>query len=259
MEQLTQPEAAALQAISFAARELREPLSGILCALEQLSNAVPEDKSLEIGQINRRLFQMMRMLNNMSDAFSCHSQQAPPMALYNISSLFAEFLSGIPELVSKSGRKFHFTGISSDIFSLVNRDLLERGVYNLISNAIKFSPENSLITAALSKKGNRFCFTVKNTVPDSLSKIPFYNSSQSNGVGLGMSIIQAAASAHGGTSLFLRPKPHIAQITMSLPVRLKETSASKQPPLQADYAGNLDHSLLELSDSLPSSAFEKIW
>ncbi len=259
MEQLTQPKTAELRALSLAARALREPLAGILNTVEQLSKDIPNASHPEIGKINRRLFQIMRMLNNMSDALSLRTLQKPPMALYNIANLFDEILSGIPELVSKSGRQFHFTGLSSAVFTLVNRELLERGVYNLISNAIMYSPENSVITATLHKKDSRIYFTIKNSTLCDLAKATFCNFTQSNGIGLGMSIVRSASSVHGGSVLILRSIPHTVQVTMTLPIRQNEPPAKEQSPLQVDYTGNWDHSLLELSDCLPSSVFEDIW
>ena len=72
------------------------------------------------------------------------------------------------------------------------------------------------------------------------------------GIGLGMVMIRSAASAHGGTVLIDHPDGCGTRLTMSMAIRQDTDSVVRASTLQVDYAGERDHTLIELSDILPS-------
>ena len=79
---------------------------------------------------------------------------------------------------------------------------LEMILENLVSNAVKYTPENGTIEAVLDKK----CITLTNTVTERIDikklKQPFYRGdaarSNSQGTGLGLALADRAAQANGG-------------------------------------------------------------
>jgi hypothetical protein len=71
-----------------------------------------------------------------------------------------------------------------------------------------------------------------------------------------MVLIRSAAAAHGGTVLMEHPEGMGARITMSLAIR--QTSGQlRSNVLMVDYAGERDHGLIELAESLPARLYEK--
>ena len=69
-----------------------------------------------------------------------------------------------------------------------------------------------------------------------------------------MVLIRSAAAAHGGTVLteFADTGTRIT-LTCSL---AKPTGQLRSPALRIDYAGERDHSLVELSDILPEECYK---
>ena len=76
------------------------------------------------------------------------------------------------------------------------------------------------------------------------------------GLGLGMVLIRSAAASHGGTVLIDSPTGAGTRVTMTLAIRQRTEAALRSPILRVDYAGERDHGLIELSDSLPAALYE---
>lgn len=267
-----QAENSELQAIALASRELREPLSNIMAVTDRLLPRIADREDphlqLQIAQINQGLFQILRLISNMSDAGRYVSASALPKETGNISAIFEEILTSATVLIAQAGYTLQFKGLSSPVYGLVNRELLERAVYNLISNAVKFSPKDSIIKAKLTQTGSKLYFTVedngqgiaRNQQGNLFSRFlrdPGIEDSR-YGIGLGMVLVRSAATAHGGTVLMEQPKTGGTRITMSLAVKQSDTGVFSSQVLTFDYAGARDHGLIELSDILPAASYTDI-
>ena len=75
------------------------------------------------------------------------------------------------------------------------------------------------------------------------------------GIGLGMVLVRSAAAAHGGTLLMEHLKGQGTRVTMTMQIRQDSGSFVRSPVLPYDYAGELNHLLVELSDSLPAELY----
>lgn len=88
-------------------------------------------------------------------------------------------------------------------------DMMYQVVYNLVENAVKFTPERGTITVSVFEKGGRAHVTIRNTGAGiSQEELPlvfgrFYKtdksrSSDKNGMGLGLYIVRTIIQLHGG-------------------------------------------------------------
>lgn len=261
---------AELQAMALAAQELRIPLSSVMTVADQLfpvkeDNDDPVAKA-QISRINRGLFQMLRIISNMSDAYRYSQQTAPKMAVVNITSLIEEIFEQSATLLRYGGTELSFQNLEQTVFTLADREKLERAIHNMISNAVKFAEKGSPINGRLLRKGNMLYLTVQDngqgiqqklrgTVHSRFRRQPGLEDNRF-GIGLGMVMIRAAASAHGGTVLIDHPDGCGTRITMSVTIRQDTESVLCTNTLSVDYAGERDHSLIELSDVLPDSLYE---
>ena len=142
---------------------------------------------------------------------------------------------------------------------------LERMVFNILSNAIKFTPAGGNITAKLTRRGTRMYLSVCDTgsgIAENLRSSMFtrYNREPGLedgrcGIGLGMVLIRSTAALHGGTVLVDRPDDCGTRITVSMAIRQGD-NALRSPRLRIDYAGERDHGLIELSDVLPAELYD---
>lgn len=253
-----------LQALALAARELREPLSEIMIASERL---LPPEGSADPNHqlLQRSLYHMLRLVGNMSDAARYAAQTSPRQQLQNIPALLSDIFDKAAALATHAGITLRFTNYPQSVISLADTEKLERAVYNIVSNAIKFSHPGDTIEATLTRHGNQLRLTVCDNgsgIPDEILGSVFSRhlrqpcvEERRQGIGLGMFIIRSAASAHGGTVLLERGAEKGTRLTMTLAIRKDLSGNLSAPRLVFDYAGELDHGLIELADVLPYSAF----
>ena len=182
-------------------------------------------------------------------------------------SLFAEIFEKAGAMVEQTGVTVTYRGLSETVYSLADRDQLERAVLNVLSNALKFTPKGGSVTASLTRRGR----TLRLSIRDSGSGIaetvlanlfsrylrqPGIEDSRW-GIGLGMVLIRTAAASHGGTVLVDQPEGEGTRITLTLAIRQNTDGLLRSPAMRVDYTGGWDHCLTELSDCLPPSVFEE--
>jgi signal transduction histidine kinase len=261
---------AELQAMALAAQELRIPLSGVMTVADQLFPVANEDDDpdmkAQVARINRGLYQMLRIVSNMSDAYRYSQQTEPKLSVVNITDVVDEIFCQSAELLRHGGTELTLENLNQPVFTLADEEKLERAIHNIISNAAKFAGKGGAIHARLARKGNMLYLTVQDngngigqelrgTVHSRFRRVPGLEDSRF-GIGLGMVMIRAAASAHGGAVLIDHPEGCGTRITMSMTIRQDSEAVVRTSPLKIDYAGERNHALTELSEVLPNSLYE---
>ncbi|MBO5952930.1 MAG: HAMP domain-containing histidine kinase [Oscillospiraceae bacterium] len=267
-----QNELSQLQSMALAARELREPLANIMVAADRLLPTLEESgdegSRQQAARINRSLHQMLRLVSNMSDASRYSTEPEPRMELQNFSAVTEEIFERAAELLEHSGTALRFKGLREDVCCLMDAERVERAIYNLISNAVKFSPSGSTVDAVLTRRADKLYLTVQDSgsgiAPSIQGSIysrylrqPAIEDSR-HGIGLGMVMVRAAAAAHGGTVLMEQLPSKGTRITVTFAIRKTASFDLRSPRLRVDYTGERDHGLIELSDALPPEAYHNI-
>lgn len=260
-----------LRAMALVAQQLRQPLSNVLTATDALfpDSAIQDDPAKKelAAQINRGLFQLLRQVGNLSTVGGMGENGVPVMETRDVVALIDELLMGCVPLAEQAGRKITCSIVGEKIGSLVSEDIMVRGVYNLIANAIKFSPDGSEITVKLTRSGKQLHLSVQNEDnglgQDMGNLFLRYLRSPGiedgrHGIGLGIQLIRYAASVHHGSLLMDQPEKGQIRFTLSFPIRQSASHSLHAPVMYIDYLGGRDHALVELSDVLPASLFEDI-
>lgn len=258
-----------LQALALAARELRGPLADIRVSADLLfpiAEQEDEKTRTQITQLNRGLFQMHRLIGNMSDAIRYSTEQGSRQEVRDICAIAREILSKAAALAEYTGIRLEQQIHPEAVYSLVDAEKLERAILNIISNALKFTPGGESIRVSLTRRGNKLYFTVQDSgcgIPEDIHGDIFSRYTREPGledgrfgIGLGLVLIRSAAAIHGGTVLVDHPEISGTRVTMTLPIRSGEGNQLRSPVLKVDYAGELDHGLLEFADILPASLFD---
>lgn len=262
---------AELQAMALAARELREPLAGIMTTADQLfpMRAMEDDPRLreQAARLNRGLYQMLRIIGNMSDAGS-YAAPVSTMETMDIPGFFREIFEKLQPTMAHTGLSLHFDNLDQPLYCLADREKLERAVMNIISNAMKFTPAGGTIAASLKRRENRLYLSVQDSgegIPDNIRSSVHHRflrqpglEDSRFGIGLGMVLIRSAAAIHGGTVLIDQPQGTGTRITMTMAIRQNTSGDVRSPLLRIDYAGERDHSLIELADILPTHLYESL-
>lgn len=256
-----------LRALSLAAMQLRMPMSGLMLSLEKLNASADSDNarfSEQLSHMNRSLHQMLRMISNMSDTARYAASKVSRLEVRDAKAVFSELFQKVGALTDGVGVHILFTALNESVYCLLDTEKLERAVYNLISNAMKFTPKGGNICVKAENSGSSITLTVENDTagnPNLLRSDLFrrYTREPSledarSGIGLGMALVRMAAAVHDGTVLVTQTDSSACvclRITVKKPSGTRLSSAT----IPVDYTGERDHGLVELSDVLPSKLF----
>lgn len=261
-------EFAELQAMALAAQEIRQPLASLMALTDHifplLQRSDVPDADAQMARINKSLYQMLRIVSNMSDAYRYSTGSNSRQESRDVPRLLQEIFEAVIPLAQEAGIRMEFSNAAGSIYSLVDPDRLERAISNILSNAIKFTPEGGAIQAQLVRRGHRLYLTVSDTgngIPEDL-RASVYRRYQRQpgledgrfGIGLGMVMIRSAAIQHGGTVLLEQDDSGV-RLTMTLAIRQDAEGRVRTPMMRVDYAGERDHRLIELSESLPAHLY----
>ncbi len=246
---------AELQALALAAQQLTIPFSEISLLVDRIC----QTDSKELSKIHQDLFRIRRILNNMAD--SAHlTVSKPRMTSCEICSVFEEILEKANTVLSPYNISIVYNLPNHRIFTLASSELLRRAVYNLISNAVKFSKPGSSIEAVLNQNGQRVSFSVTSSCDDiaRFAQGNMFNrytrqpglEDPRHGLGLGMKLTHSVAAAHGGTVLVEKLQDQKIRITMSLSIQQDNSGNICSPILIPDIYSGCDQALIELSDVL---------
>lgn len=255
-----------LQTLALAARELREPLSGLMITSSRLFPEISGgDPKLQehTARMNRNLFQLLRIVSNMADAGRFDSDSGRRMEVRDVCGFVSEIAEKVQALSEHTGIELLCSIHPEPVCTELDSEKLERALFNLLSNALKFTPAGGQIQLSLTKRGSRLYLCVQDSgcgIPEALRADVFSRYTREpgvedsrHGIGLGLVLIRAAASSHGGTVLVDHPKSGGTRVTMTLAIR--SGTQLRSPVMKVDYAGEWDHSLVEFSDLLPPSLY----
>lgn len=253
-----------LQALALAAQQLRGPLHQVISQLDQVMPGLEDSAdgawSGNFQQMNRGLYQLLRLVGNMSDASGAGVGR---MEIVDLTCVMQEIGDHASALCEAAGKSLIFENHPAAVFSLADSQKLERAVYNLLSNAMKHTPTAGQIRLRFARRGAMVQILVCNDLSgdgatlepgsfDRYLRLPGIGGGQS-GLGLGMTLVRAVASAHQGSVLFRQTDGRMEAV-LSLPIR-QDTGTLRSPALRIDYAGERDHGLVELSEFLPPELY----
>ena len=255
------------RSMALAARELREPLTNVMVTAGRLFPLSTQESDPvlreQAARLNRGLYQMLRILGNMSDAGQVRTSR---MEVLDLRCVMAEIFEKAASMVAHTGITLTYSASQETLLSLADREQLERAVLNILSNAIKFTPSGGTIQAALTRKGNLLSLSVVDSgdgIPEGILSSLFRRylrqpgiEDSRFGIGLGMVLIRNAAAAHGGTVLIDQPQGSGTRVTLTIQLQQNPGTELRSPVLWVDYAGERDHCLLELSESLPAHLYK---
>lgn len=256
-----------LKALALAAQQLRGPLSSVMATAQRLFplTAVEEDEAArdQASRLNRGLYQLLRVLANMSDAGQ--GDRGLRQETRALGSFFDELFEKAGEYLACLGLNLEYHPLRREVYGSVCQEQMERAVLNLLSNAIKFTPKGGTVRVDLARQGRFLRLTVADNgpgIPEELRDNVFGRYLRQPGLedgryglGLGLVLIREAAASHGGVVLIDRPQGCGTRVCLTMDLTRKPSPEVRSQILTADYAGELDHWLVELADCLPPEAY----
>jgi heavy metal sensor kinase len=198
------------QFIADASHDLRTPLTVLQMELELLLLSGTHEERTRIA-LEKSLIEIDRLTRLATDLLFLARADARQLALersvFRIDELMLECVGQLKALAEPLGITFLFD-MDEPVEISADEGLLRRLLINLLDNALKFSPQDSLISITLSVAENHVAIAIADQgpgIPDvDISRIfnrfhRMESSRTSAGSGLGLAIAKAIADEHGGT------------------------------------------------------------
>lgn len=188
--------------LSMASHEFRTPLSSI-----QLSTSLIERyaESMDSDKIGRHIHKIKNAVNNLTTILNdfLHVEKAEAgkveVKFTDFSIVdFAKEITDEMQLLAKNSQKIVYAHTGSDVMVKLDRNLLKNSIINLISNAIKYSGEETTIQFSTNVEDNVCRITVQDNgigIPQEEHKHLFeaffraQNTGSIPGTGLGLNIV----------------------------------------------------------------------
>jgi signal transduction histidine kinase/ligand-binding sensor domain-containing protein/DNA-binding response OmpR family regulator len=210
--------------------EFRTPLSLIITPLEKMINEGGMQQQLVLVQRNAR-----RLLNLVNQLLDFRKMEVQEIKLYPIEgeivSFIHELTNSFSDLSEKKQVHLDFHSNVQALTMLYDPDKIEKILFNLLSNAFKFTPEQGNISVDLQlKEDGQLAIMVKDTgigIPAAQQERIFERFFQhdipgslvNQGSGIGLSITREFVKLHGG-AISVESTPGVGStFTVLLPVK----------------------------------------
>ena len=246
--------------------QLRTALGGMHIAVSRLAPPERRDTDAALDRdaalLNRNYYALLRLSNNLSNA---------PMLLDDapLTRENTDIVTWLDGLCRQAAPLFALRNVALTFQcsaahhgAAINRVCLEQAVWNLLSNALKFTAEGGAVTVSLRFERRQVLLAVTDTGcgisaedmemvfdsylhPERLAVLP-------SGLGLGLPLCRRIAEGHGGRLVLNSREGHGTTVTLALPDELAEDVVED---VAFDYTGGFQPALVGLADGLPFEAF----
>lgn len=248
------------------AAQLRTALGGMHIAVGRLAPPDRRDRDAVLDRdaalLNHNYYSLLRLANNLSNAPMLLSDE--PLLKENTDMV--EWLASLCRQAEPLFALRHVTltlqCAAEHHTAAIHRGCLEQAVWNLLSNALKFTPDGGSVTVTLRLGHRQVLLAVSDTGcgipagnmetvfdgylhPERLAVLP-------GGLGLGLPLCRRIAEGHGGRLLLDSREGQGTTVTLALP---DETAGDMVEDVTFDYAGGFQPALVGLADGLPFDAF----
>lgn len=262
-------DALSVSALRSVSEGLLGPMTTVMSLTPKLLPQLEETSDLKnmerAAMVNQGLYAMFRAVNNIR--FTAAEQLNVHTKRVNITGWLRELTGQLDSMCRLAERELVVELPERDYMCDVDADLMQRGLLNLVSNAMKFTEAGGQIRLSLTRMGDRIRICVQDNgcgIPAHQMGVVFHQKehrAQSpdprQGIGLGLAMTRRILQAHGGALLLESQEGKGTAAHMMLPMYQGKTPLTLSTTFQRpDYSGGFNKLLLELADALPSGAFD---
>ncbi|WP_111639819.1 ATP-binding protein [Marinomonas shanghaiensis] len=212
--------------IADAAHELRTPLSILRVHAENAASAeTDEERNQSLVQLTLGVDRSTRIVSQLLALARLEHQKTVIKTEADVLAVSRSMIAGILPLAWKKNIEISLEVDDRKSWNCyVEPNHIEILLQNLISNAIKFSPEKSLIRVVWSQSVNQLELTVidigKGVNKEEKQRLSerFFRSGEVDGAGLGLSIVKNIVDKYEGFLSFEDTLPHGLTVRVALPV-----------------------------------------
>ena len=249
------------------AAQIRSSLGTLHLAAAQLAPALERERDPELDAkaalLDQSYYQLLRLVNNLNGAGALGQEGPLPVRDRDMVEAIQMICDATQSLADLRNIRLEFRCTSAHHVCAFHYFAIEQLVYQLLSNAFKFTPAGGSVTVELKFVSRRVLLSVTDTgcgIPE--DQIPFLFdrylhedavAPRPHGLGLGLPICQHIAEGHGGTMIAESRPGQGARFTLSFPDRRCGTLDVSD--IKFDYSGGFNPDRLALADALPPQAF----
>ncbi|TDW97503.1 tetratricopeptide repeat-containing sensor histidine kinase [Dinghuibacter silviterrae] len=222
------------------AHDLRNPIAGISGITNLLgeSERINEEDRQMLALIQHSCSQLLRLIHELLESKSNPETRRMSMSWCDMSALLEECVALLQVKAEEKRQQIKLSGLSSATL-LADRNKMWRVLNNLLTNAIKFSPEKSVIRVSALRQEHNLLITVTDQgigIPEDMREKIFdaFGGARRSGTqgeqsfGLGLSICRQIVEAHGG-SIWFDSEPGQGTtfyVTLPMPMIVEEAEAA---------------------------------
>ncbi len=232
-ERLRASDRARMEFVSNVSHELRTPLTSMSYAvtnmLRGICGTLPERA---VGYLERLQVDIRRLMTTVNDILDLRQIENGTLTLHKTCLPLHRLLSDAGEAlrIQADTKRQTLTVQPScaEIYAEADQHKIERVFFNILSNAVKYTPEGGTITAGIRVEDGKAMIDVDDNgigiPPEALphvSKRYFRVGDQVTGSGLGLAIVSEIVELHGGNLQIASPVPGTTcgtRVTVTLPV-----------------------------------------
>lgn len=254
---------------------LRNPLSNLFSSANMMFPRLEELESPEIrkgmASMNRAAYQLLHIACDLTEL---RGLSAGDLKLVREKTELCAFFRALSEtvepLMQTMGLHFDASVPTKACFGWIDRQKVTRAIYNLLSNASKYTPKGGQIRMCAEFSGENLLLRVTDNGEGmdsgALATVfsrylrPASVEDARSGVGFGLPYARRVAQLHGGNLILTSTAEAGTTVLFSMPLAAPEEAptAVHTPVTRFDYSGGFCHELLEFSDVLPLDVFDSI-
>jgi signal transduction histidine kinase len=256
------------EVLPHVAAQLRGSLGNIYSALHKIVTEEDRERNPAIDQsaaiLSQSYYRVLRVVNNLTAAPMLLEEEPFPLENEELVDWLSALCREAQVPAETAGITLTFRTELRHHVAAIHREYMERLVWNLLSNALKFTPAGGRVDVMLRLAGDQVLLEVADTgcgisAKEMESVMERYLHTEQmdpprHGFGLGLPLCRRIAQGHGGRLVLRSEEGRGTTVTVALPDRCVEDGRVRdvQP---FHYAGGFRPVLLELSDALPFRAF----
>ncbi|TDN38099.1 hypothetical protein A8B98_00425 [Hymenobacter sp. UV11] len=247
--------------------ELRTPLTLILGPLEEVLTDGPPlaaSQRHELSLVRRNAQRLLQLVNQLMDFRKIDVGKMPVRATEcNLVAFIREILDVFEKTARQRGVNLRFLPAEPAVWLWFDVNILDKVFFNLIANALKFTPEKGQITVSIEPvpASGQVRVSVEDTGPgisahDQAHIFEWFYQGQApggKGSGMGLALALGLTRLHQGQLSFRSQPGQGSTFVVTLPLSLPDAMRSAVPvsmPVAAAFS--LDE---DLADTLPEAAF----
>lgn len=240
--------------------DLRSPLSVILGILQCYKNEYDELKAEEhMNIVKRNCYKILKLINNIIDSTKLQQRHFKiNRQNIDIINLIEWNISSIDKYAKIKNISLVFDTNVEEFIVAVDISSFDRIIMNLISNAIKFSKENSCVFINTWKEEKYITISVKDEgigIPQNEQKTIFNrfiqstknNRNEYSGSGIGLDLVFNLVKAHGGVVELTSTEGLGSEFRIKMPI-VKVEDSMKKDKHSMDLSSKVDIFEVEFSD-----------